>query len=255
MIAPRVGQVNDDQDAGQNQGVDRAPKKSSGTAEWGTLLRNVLLVLVLLGFIWLVFNVRMPSVDGLRGTLDGWGWAAWLGFIGLYAVVALTPLPVSVMAITAGLFFGTIGGSALSVIGVLIGCWGAYWLARALGESPVKKLLGRHANTVEEHLGNAGFQAVYLLRLMPGLPYWPVNYGSGAFGVSQRDFLVASAAASIPGQVSLVAVGSFVARPSLLKGIVVAIAWAVVILMTIWAYRSWKGIAKRPLPGGRLRER
>lgn len=246
--------MTDDQDAGQHRGADRAPKKATDSADWGTLLRNALLVLVLLGFIWLVFNVRMPSVDGLRSTLDSLGWGAWLGFIGLYALVALTPLPVSVMAITAGLFFGTVGGSALSVVGVLIGCWGAYWLARALGENPVKKLLGRHANTVEAHLENAGFQAVYLLRLMPGLPYWPVNYGSGAFGVSQRDFLVASAAASIPGQVSLVAVGSFVAQPSLLKGAVVAVAWMVVILMTIWAYRSWKGIAKRPLPGGRLRD-
>lgn len=246
--------MTEDQDPGPRQGTDHARKTSSGTAEWGTLLRNALLVLVLLGFIWLVFNVKMPSIDGLRGTLDAWGWGAWLGFIGLYALVALTPLPVSVMAITAGLFFGTIGGSALSVIGVLIGCWGAYWLARALGEDLVKKLLGRHAHTVEGHLDNAGFQAVYLLRLMPGLPYWPVNYGSGAFGVSQRDFLVASAAASVPGQVSLVAVGSFVAQPSLLKGIIVGIAWVVVILMTIWAYRSWKGIAKRPLPGGRLRE-
>lgn len=246
--------MTDDQDAGQLRGADRAPKKATDSADWGTLLRNALLVLVLLGFIWLVFNVRMPSVDGLRSTLDSLGWGAWLGFIGLYALVALTPLPVSVMAITAGLFFGTVGGSALSVVGVLIGCWGAYWLARALGENPVKKLLGRHANTVEAHLENAGFQAVYLLRLMPGLPYWPVNYGSGAFGVSQRDFLVASAAASIPGQVSLVAVGSFVAQPSLLKGVIVALAWVVVILMTIWAYRSWKGLTKRPLPGGRLRD-
>ncbi|WP_243893780.1 VTT domain-containing protein [Leucobacter tardus] len=75
---------------------------------------------------------------------------------------------------------------------------------------------------------------------MPGLPYWPVNYGSGAFGISQRDFLVGSGLSTIPGQVSLVAVGAFVAGPSVLAGTVVVAAWAVVITMTILAYRRLK---------------
>lgn len=208
--------------------------------DWGSVLRNALLIAVLVAMIWLAFNVRVPPAAVLQRQLDALGWAGWLVFIALYAVVALTPIPVSVMAVTAGVLFGVLEGSVLSVIGVLLGSWGAYWLARALGRDTVTTLLGRHAHTVEQRLGNAGFEAVFMLRILPGLPYWPVNYGSGAFGIAHRDYVVASVLAVIPGQVSLVAVGAFVAEPSVAGGVGVAIAWLVVLAITIWSYRRWK---------------
>ncbi|UBH05376.1 TVP38/TMEM64 family protein [Leucobacter sp. Psy1] len=213
---------------------------SDHSTDWGALLRNVLLGIVLLAMLWLAFHVRLPSLAELQQLLDGWGGAAWIAFTLLYAVVAVTPIPVTIMAVTGGVLFGVVEGAILSVIGALVGSWVAYWLARALGKQTVTKLLGRHARTVEERLTHAGVESVYLLRLMPGLPYWPVNYGSGAFGISQRDFLVGSGLSTVPGQVSLVAVGAFVASPSVAMGAVVVIAWIVVITMTIFAYRRLK---------------
>lgn len=208
--------------------------------DWVALLRNTVLVLVLLLMLWLAFNVRLPSIDTLHEQIASWGWAAWLVFIGTYAVVAITPIPVTVMAITAGLLFGFVEGTLLSVIGVLIGCWGAYWIARGLGRETIAKLLGSRYRTVEQHLDQAGFQAVMTLRLLPGFPYWPVNYGSGAFGVRQRDFLLASVFSVIPGQISLVAIGNFISDPNVLNGVIVGLGWAAVIVLTIWAYRRWK---------------
>lgn len=226
------------------QHPDAASSDSSSAAEsngfdWGSLIRNTALIVVLLILLWLTFNVRLPSADDLRDTIASWGWAAWLVFIGIYAVVALTPIPVTVMAVTAGVLFGVIEGTILSVIGVLIGCWGGYWMARGLGRQATTRLLGSHARTVQRHLDQAGFQAVFMLRLLPGFPYWPINYGSGAFGISQRGFLLASILAVIPGQVSLVAIGSFISTPNFLNGAVVVVGWAVVLVLTVWAYRRW----------------
>lgn len=225
-------------------GNDRASassgRRSGKGVDWGSVVRNSLLVIVLLVMVWLAFNVRLPSADELQRRFEAFGWAGWLAFIGLYAVVALTPIPVTVMATAAGVLFGVLEGSVLSVIGVLIGCWGAYWLARLLGRETVAKLLGKHTETIEDRLEGAGFEAVFMLRVLPGLPYWPVNYGSGAFGITQRDYLAASALSVIPGQVSLVAVGAFVAEPTVLGGIGVAIAWLVVLVITVWSYRQWK---------------
>ncbi|WP_255316398.1 TVP38/TMEM64 family protein [Nesterenkonia sp. Act20] len=215
---------------------------------WGSFLRNALLVAVLLVMVYAAFNLRLPSVDTLQSRIEAYGWAGWIVFVLLYAVVAMTPIPVTIMAISGGFIFGILEGSLLSVIGVLIGCWAAYHLARSLGAQAVRRLLGSHADTVETRLQNAGFEAVFALRLTPGVPYWPVNYGGGAFGVTQRDFVVASVIATVPGQVSLVALGAFIAEPSVMHGAVVAVAWIVVVGMTIWAYRSWRGTA-RPLPG------
>lgn len=213
--------------------------------QWESLVRTGALIAVALVMLWLAFNVRLPSISTLQEWILDRGWAGGLAFIGLYAVVAMTPIPVTIMAVAGGLLFGAGNGSILSVIGALLGSWAAYWLARMLGRDTVMKILGSHASKVQHHLQDAGFQAVCVLRLMPGFPYWPVNYGSGAFGVSQRDFLAASALATIPGQVSLVAIGAFVANATVANGVVIGVAWAVVIAMTIWAYREWRKARKQ----------
>ena len=217
--------------------VDPVAPASSGV-QWGEVLRNALLVLVLFVMLWLAFHVKLPSAQVLRDQLNGWGGLAWAAFIVFYAALAVTPIPVSVLAIAGGVLFGVVEGSVLSVIGAMLGSWVAYWLARGLGKATVSKLLGSHAATVEERLQEAGTSGTYLLRLTPGLPYWVVNYGSGAFGVSQRSFLIGSALGAVPGQVSLVAIGAFITEPTVIHGTVIGVAWVVVLVLTLLAYRE-----------------
>lgn len=81
-------------------------------------------------------------------------------------------------------------------------------------------------------------------RLMPGLPYWPVNYGAGALGVSQYAFLSATFIASIPGQISLVALGAFAVNQSFFNGIILVTAWMTVLLSTWISYRYWRNTRK-----------
>ncbi len=209
-----------------------------GNIPWSSALRNGALIVVLLGMLWLAFNVSLPSVEELQQQLDRWGSAAFVIFILIYAVVAVTPIPVTIMAVAGGVLFGVVEGSLLSVAGALLGSWAAYWLARGLGRTTASTLMGRHAETVEKQLERSGVAAVYFLRVMPGLPYWPVNYGAGAFGVTQRNFLVGSALGVVPGQVSLVAIGAFAVEPSYFTGIVLVAAWAAVLIMTAIAFRD-----------------
>jgi uncharacterized membrane protein YdjX (TVP38/TMEM64 family) len=234
---------------GAPEGKQHVPLFRGRDLTWENVLQSLSLIAVVLVMIWLAFNVKLPSLESLRDQIASWGWAAPLVFVGIYTVVALTPIPVTIMAVTGGVLFGVVEGSILSVVGSMLGSWAAYWLARLLGKSVVTRLLGSLARTVQEHLDGGGFAAVFTLRVLPGMPYWPVNYGAGAFGVTQREFLVAALIGSVPGQVSLVAVGHFVADPGILPGIVLGVAWAVVVVMTVWGYRSVRGKATRPLPG------
>lgn len=216
----------------------------------GTALRLAALVAVVVAIVWVAVSVRLPGLDALHERIEGFGWWSWLVFATAYAVVALTPIPVTIMALLGGLLFGVVAGSLLSVIGAVIGSIGAYWIARALGRTTVLRLLGRHAEKLEQRLDeSSGFAAVFTLRVMPGMPYWPVNYGAGALGVPNRTFTVASLVASVPGQVSLVAIGAFIAAPSFWSGAVVVVSWAVVLGFTVWAWRSWRGTAEHALPG------
>ena len=213
---------------------------------WGSILRNVALALAVLAGLWLVFNVHLPSLDGLQKQIADAGFWGFGIFILLYAVVAATPIPVTIMAVAGGLAFGLVFGTVLSMIGVLAGCFGGYWISRALGRDTVMKLLGSHAEAVESRLTNGGFYAVCTLRLMPGFPYWPVNYGSGALGIRSRTFLIATAVSALPGQLSLVAVGAFIGNPGIITGTAVGISWALVIVLTILTFRRWKSAQKHP---------
>lgn len=198
------------------------------------------LVIVIGTLIWLSFNVDVPEPEVLRNMIQSYGWAGWLVFIGITALIAITPIPVTIPTLVAGSLYGIIAGSLFSFTGVLIGSWLGYWLARLTGQELTFKLLGRHGITVKKYLSNAGFLAMCTARLMPGLPYWPVNYGAGALGVNQYTFLSATFIASIPGQISLVALGAFAANQSLFNGVILVSAWIIVLVSTWVSYRYWR---------------
>lgn len=210
----------------------------------GFSLRSTLSLLTTIGviglLIWLSFNVDIPEPDVLRDMIQGYGWTGWLVFIGITALIAITPIPVTIPALVAGSLYGVILGSLFSFTGVMIGSWLGYWLARLTGQDLTFKLLGRHGTTVKKYLSNAGFLAMCTARLMPGLPYWPVNYGAGALGVNQYAFVAATFVASIPGQISLVSLGAFLANQSLFNGVVLVSAWILVLVMTWISYRYWR---------------
>ncbi|GAB3848645.1 TVP38/TMEM64 family protein [Nesterenkonia populi] len=211
-------------------------------AAWVSLVRNGALVAVVLLMIWLAFNADLPALETLQQMAADWGLLGMVAFIGLYAAVAVTPIPVTIMATAAGVLYGVGLGSIVAVIGVTIGAWGGYWLARVLGERTVLRMLGRYRGRIEGHLSRAGFEAICMMRLMPGIPYWPVNYGAGVFGVRQRVYVSASLLSIVPGQVSLVAIGAFAASPTLLTALPVLVSWAVVIVLTVGAYRRWRSV-------------
>ncbi|WP_017547472.1 TVP38/TMEM64 family protein [Salinicoccus carnicancri] len=205
-----------------------------------SILSLLSLVIVIGTLIWLSFNVDVPEPEVLRNMIQSYGWAGWLVFIGITALIAITPIPVTIPTLVAGSLYGIIAGSLFSFTGVLIGSWLGYWLARLTGQELTFKLLGRHGSTVKKYLSNAGFLAMCTARLMPGLPYWPINYGAGALGINQYTFLSATFIASIPGQISLVALGAFAANQSLFNGVILVSAWIVVLVSTWVSYRYWR---------------
>src|SRR5699024_4242071 len=92
---------------------------------WGSIARNVALVAATLAMVWLALNVRLPTLDELRADFADLGVWGPLAFVAVYAVVALTPIPVTIMAVAGGMLFGLGAGTLLSMLGVVSGCLGA----------------------------------------------------------------------------------------------------------------------------------
>ena len=205
-----------------------------------SIVSLILLIVLVASFIWVSFNLNVPPPQELREIILDYGWSGFLIFLGITVAIAITPIPVTIPALVAGSLYGVIGGSILSFSGVMLGSWIAYWLARFVGQRLTFLLLGLHSEVVERYLNNAGFWTMCTVRLMPGLPYWPINYGAGALGVSQYAFLSATLLASIPGQVSLVSLGAFAVTPNLFNGTILASAWLAVLIFTWISYRHWR---------------
>ena len=70
-------------------------------------------MLVLAAMLWLALNVRLPDLGTLQAEIAGMGVWGLFVFIALYALVALTPIPVTIMAVTGGLVFGLPVGTVL----------------------------------------------------------------------------------------------------------------------------------------------
>lgn len=217
-----------------------SPKEFTDAFSLRSIFSLLTLVLFIGTLIWLSFNVNIPEPEVLQEMIQSYGWAGWLIFIGITALIAITPIPVTIPALVAGSLYGVVAGSLFSFTGILIGSWIGYWLARFTGQNLTFKLLGRHGPTVKKYLSNAGFLTMCTARLMPGLPYWPINYGAGALGVSQYTFMSATFIASMPGQVSLVALGAFAVNQSFFNGIILVTAWITVLLSTLISYRYWR---------------
>lgn len=220
-----------------------------GSFSWRSVALTAVLVLVVAPLLWVAFNVDLPDPADLRETILSYGWAGWLVAIGIAAAIAVTPVPVTLPALVAGSLYGVVGGTLVSFTGVVLGSWVGYWLARAVGKRATMFLLGRHGPVVQTYLHNAGFWAMCTVRLMPGVPYWPVNYGAGALGVAHHTFTTATLVATIPGQVSLVSLGAFAASPSVLPGVALVVSWAAVISLTWTSYRHWHRINTRTTAG------
>lgn len=122
-------------------------------------------------------------------------------FVVAYAVTAGFGLPATAFTLAGGAIFGTALGSLLNWIGATLGALTAYGLARQLGSSAVRNLLGRHARLLESLTGKTGFAALLRLRLIPIVPFNALNFAAGLAPVPFRSYALSTALGIIPGTI------------------------------------------------------
>lgn len=216
---------------------------------WVTGLKGATLLLLLAVGLWYLVRHEGPTVDEVRDVVEALG--AWgpLVFAAVFVLVAATPVPVTIMAVSGGFLFGMAVGSAVGIVAATAGAWLGYWLARFLGRDALHRLAGPRLTEVERRLEGKGFLTVLVLR--PVVPNWTLSYGAGLVRIPQRDYLAATLLGAMPGQVSFAAVGAFTSRPSWSALAAVAVAWAVVVVVAVLTWRRSRDAAPEPVdPSG-----
>jgi uncharacterized membrane protein YdjX (TVP38/TMEM64 family) len=177
------------------------------TARQVSTRRLVLTAVVGVALVAIALLVRLPTAVELRDWSTSMGPWLPLAFLAAHIVVTVLPFPRTAFTLAAGLLFGPVLGVALAVVASTASAVIAVELVRAAGWQLSR--LVRHAavETVDTRLRERGWVAVLSLRLIPVVPFAPLNYAVGASAVRVLPYTLATVAGVLPGTAAVVILG------------------------------------------------
>jgi uncharacterized membrane protein YdjX (TVP38/TMEM64 family) len=188
--------------------------------------------------------VGLPTVTDLRAGLASAGWAAPVLYAALYAGLTLTPTPATALSIAAGLLFGLPAGLAVVMTGALIGASTAFGLSRTLGRQAVTRLDSQRLRRLDELLRRRGLLAVIGVRLLPLLPFGPLNYACGLTDVGVRHYLLGTAIGILPAALAFVTIGAYGDMPGSMPFLVAVGGLALLTLAGAVAARGHRTVGR-----------
>lgn len=157
----------------------------------------------------LTFERLAAEHERLKAWVSAYPLAATGGLALLYAVVTLLSLPVgAVLTLATGFLLGTAWASAVVAVGATAGATGLFLLARsAFGErwrGPVERTLTR----LDSGFRDNAVQYLFVLRLIPVVPFWLLNIVPAFVGIGLRPYVLATFFGILPGTVVYCSVGA-----------------------------------------------
>src|SRR5262249_32147058 len=92
----------------------------------------------------------------------------------------------------------------------LIGSSICFFLARSFGKKFAMKIVGESLQKAEGFFKKYGMHAMFVVRLIPFVPFDGISYGAGLVGVPYSTFFLATAVGIIPSTIIYSYLGSFV---------------------------------------------
>lgn len=152
--------------------------------------------------------VPIPSPAEVRDWASAAGWAMPALFLLAYSVLAALPIPRTVFNLSAGLLLGEVWGVVVGMVATGVAGSLGFALARGLGRRWVARLLeSGSVRAVDARLRSGGFAGVLSLRLIPAVPFAPVNYCCGLSTIAFRPYLAGTLVGSLPGTAAAVLLG------------------------------------------------
>ncbi|MEU2252593.1 TVP38/TMEM64 family protein [Nocardia xishanensis] len=138
-------------------------------------------------------------------------WAGSVGpwfpllFFGVYSILAVAPLPRTVLTVSCGVLFGALLGTAVALSATVAAAAAALVLVRALDRNRVaSRLTHPTVRAIDERLERRGWLAVGSLRLISFAPFSVVNYCCGLSSIRFWPYLAATFVGSAPGTIATV---------------------------------------------------
>ena len=145
--------------------------------------------------------VSLDGLDRLRNWIDGFGAAAPLVFVAIYAVATVAFLPGTPLSLLAGLVFGPVFGTLWAVIGATIGATLAFLIGRYAARGLVEGWTANNERVrrLDEGVERHGWRMLLVTRLVPVFPFNLQNYAYGITRIGLGTYVLLTAVCIIPG--------------------------------------------------------
>ncbi len=147
--------------------------------------------------------------------------AVVLGYFAVFTLLTAACLPgAAVLLLVAGATFGLVWGSLLATLASTTGALLTMLAARHLLRPMVQRRLGEHAAAFASTVARDGAFYMLSLRLLPVIPFVPVNLMAGVVPLRVSTFVWTSFVGMLPGTAAYVNAGRELARLDSLQGLV-----------------------------------
>jgi len=134
--------------------------------------------------------------------------AAPLGFLAAHVAASLVFIPRTLLAIVAGLLFGTGWGIVWAELGSVAGAGAGFLLARYISSGFIDLQQRARVTSLLEWVERGGWRAVALLRLIPIMPHSVGNYGLGLTSLPLGAYAFGSLIGQLPMTIAYVELGA-----------------------------------------------
>jgi uncharacterized membrane protein YdjX (TVP38/TMEM64 family) len=186
--------------------VPEAPHGRTPFQSARRFLPALILATALVAFFALGFQ-RYVSLEALRehrAELDAFVMAHLLLAGGLFALIYALATAISVpgalfLTVAGGLLFGTVLGTALTVLGATAGATILFLVARSTLGNALRGRAGSWIESMAVGFRNNAFSYLLVLRLVPLVPFFVVNLVPAFLGVRLHTYIVATLLGIVPG--------------------------------------------------------
>ena len=188
-----------------------------------------------------VFGAQVFGVDSEQ-TLEGWlgaargPWSLPLA-VAAFAALAFVGTPQIVLIAAAVVAFGPGLGSAYSWIGTIVSALVGFQLGRTAGARALERISGDGVRRFMRLVGENGFLASLIVRLVPSAPFIVVNMAAGVTPMRLTHFLAGTGIGIVPKIALTAFAGASVGR--LLRGEIGRDVLWLFVIATGWLALGW----------------
>ena len=200
------------------------------------------IIIIALAILFLI-GPKAANVENLRATMLAYGpWAVGISIALMVGQAIIAPLPMNVVTITNALVFGPLWGSLLSWFSTILGASLCFLVSKTFGKPFAQKLIGSSMEKAERFFETYGLHAMFLVRVLPLIPFDAISYGAPLVGVPYSRFLLATAVGIIPSILIYSYLGTLIA------GIYWWVLTGLLCIALIGVIAATRIVRKRPTP-------